>query len=120
MAVFDHARAARAIAANIAANRTDPNPVLVRALWQWLAVGALALLFIPAARGDSAWFGPMPYWLVLAPVASLLVLHRHTLAAVWHGILVPAPHRRRPRHRDWQARRSGHAAPGRGTAQRAA
>lgn len=120
MPVFDHARAARAIAANIAANCTDPNPVLVRALWQWLVTGALALLFIPALRGDSAWFGPVPYWLVLAPAVSLLVLHRHTLAAVWHGILVPAPHRRRPRYRSWQARRSGRAEAGHSASQRAA
>ncbi len=116
MPVFNHARAPRAIAANHAV----PNSVLVRALWQWLAVGALALLFIPALRGDSDWFGPMPYWLVLAPVASLLVLYRHTLAAVWRGILVPAPHRRRPRHRGLQARRSGFAANRGNASQRAA
>lgn len=80
-------------------------PQLARALWQWLAVGALLLLALPAARGDSAWFGPVSFWLLGAPLASLLTLYRQVLAAAWRGVLVPAPRRRRSRGASQQARR---------------
>lgn len=114
MPAFNHAHASHA------ANHAALNPVLARALWQWLVVGVLALLLVPAARGNSAWFGPMSYWLVLAPLASLLVLYRHTLVAAWRGILVPAPRRHQPRHRGSQARRSGFAIARSNASQRAA
>ena len=71
-----------------------PHPRLARALWQWLALGVLLLLVFPAARGPSLWFGPGAFWLLGAPLASLLMLYRHALAAVWRGILAPAPRRR--------------------------
>lgn len=53
-----------------------PFPVLVRLLWQWLALGAMALLVFPAARGDAAWLGWLPFWLLVAPATGLAVLHR--------------------------------------------
>ena len=33
-------------------------------------LGTLAILFIPAARGGSEWFGWLPLWLVGMPVAA--------------------------------------------------
>ena len=69
---------------------TAPDPRLVRTLWQWLALGALLLLVVPAARGHSLWFGPGAFWLLAAPLTSLLMLYRHAVAAAWRGILVPA------------------------------
>ena len=73
-----------------------PHPRLTRVLWQCLALGALLVLAIPAARGYSLWFGPGPLWLLGAPVVSLLMLYRQAIAAVWRVSLVPAPRRRRP------------------------
>lgn len=84
--------------ANVVAGAARPaaRPELERSLWQWLAVAALLVLVFPAARGESLWFGPAAFWLLAAPIASLSMFYRHELAAVWHGILVPAPRRRRP------------------------
>ena len=71
--------------------------VLARLLWQWLAVGLLLTLLFPAARGSSALVGPMSFWLLGVPLTSLLVFHRHALAAAWLGVLVSTPGRRRAR-----------------------
>lgn len=71
--------------------------VVARLLWQWLAVGALLTLLFPAARGSSALVGPMSFWLLGVPLTSLLVFHRHALAAAWLGVLVSTPGRRRAR-----------------------
>lgn len=72
-----------------------PFPVLVRLLWQWLALGAMALLVFPAARGDAAWLGWLPFWLLVAPATGLAVLHRGVFAAAWRAHLVRATPRRR-------------------------
>jgi hypothetical protein len=82
------------------------HPALGRLLWQWLAVGALLVIAVPAARGSHAWLGSGPFWLVLAPLSSLLAYHRDAVAAAWRGILVPAPRRRLARGPGRQARRS--------------
>jgi hypothetical protein len=62
------------------ASRPEPEfPVLSRLLWQALALGALgslALLALPLAPAGAAVFGALPYWLVAAPAAALLTLHR--------------------------------------------
>jgi len=97
-----------------------PPPVLARSLWQWLAVGALLVLCLPAARGESAWIGPWPFWLVGAPLVSLLVLYRQAVVAAWRSVLVPTPRRRRPRHGGPQARRTGYGRAGRQQPSRAA
>lgn len=79
---------------------TDQGPshrVVARLLWQWLAVGLLLTLLFPAARGSSALLGPMSFWLLGVPLTSLLVFHRHALAAAWLGVLVSTPGRRRAR-----------------------
>jgi len=78
-------------------HRTDPrpNPVLVRLLWQWLALGLLAVALFPAARGDLALMGWLPFWLLLAPASGLAVLHRAWVATAWRAHLVRATPRRR-------------------------
>ncbi len=73
---------------------TELYPTLARALWQWLALGVLLVLVFPALRSQGPWIGPGIFWLVAAPLSSLLVFHRHAIAAAWRGLLVPAPRRR--------------------------
>ncbi len=63
-----------------------PDPRLARTLWQWLALGALAMLLVPAARGPVYLLGNVPYWLVLAPGLSLALLYRHALASAWRAV----------------------------------
>jgi hypothetical protein len=87
---------------------TTPDPLLARTLWQWLALGLIAMLVVPAARGPVYLLGNMPFWLLAAPGLALLVLYRHALASAWRAVLVRAPRRRR-RSGSGQARRR-HAA----------
>lgn len=95
------------------AARTEPHfPVLTRLLWQALVLGVLVVAVLPAARGDSALLGALPFWLLAAPAAALLTLHRRFLAAAWRAHLVRATPRRRQRFGDRQARRSSRARPG--------
>jgi len=79
------------------ADQASGRRVVARLLWQWLAVGVLLTLLFPAARGSSALVGPMTFWLLGVPLTSLLVFHRHALAAAWLGVLVSTPGRRRAR-----------------------
>lgn len=83
------------------------DPRLSRALWQWLALGLLALILVPASRGYVANFGWLPFWAVIAPLAALAALHRQVLMAAWRTVLVRAPRRRRQRVDGRQARRAG-------------
>lgn len=73
--------------------RRDPTPVdwsLGRLLGQWLLLGILLAALFPAARGYSEAIGWLPLWLVGAPLASLLVLHRQRLAG-WFATARTAP-----------------------------
>ena len=92
------------------ANRPEPEfHVLSRLLWQALALGSLvslALLALPLAPAGVAAFGTLPYWLVAAPAAALLTLHRRFLATAWRAHLVRATPRRRQRFGGSQVRRS--------------
>ena len=65
------------------ASTSQPTPASADAFapWQtallaWLALGAVALLFVPELRGTDAWFGWLPFWLVVAPAIDLAVLRR--------------------------------------------
>ena len=64
-------------------------------------LGTLAILFIPAARGGSEWFGWLPLWLVGMPLAAWWSLRRFPLPQV--ALRMPrrrrAQARRRPVHR---------------------
>lgn len=74
------------------------DPRLARTLWQWIALGALALLAWPAARGQGEWFGWGPYWAVIAPAIALGVAYRHRLwARVAEDAVPGTAHRRRAR-----------------------
>lgn len=75
---------------------------LLRAVRAWLGLGLLAVVLLPAARGDSAWLGWMPFWLVLAPLSMLAVAEHARLSGAVKDLL--AGRRRRPRTRRAQAR----------------
>lgn len=79
--------------------RPEPEfPVLSRLLWQALALGALvALALLAVASGGASAFGVLPFWLLAAPAAALLTLHRRFLATAWRAHLVRATPRRRQR-----------------------
>lgn len=89
--------------------RPAPDPRLTAGLLHWLACGVLLVLALPAARGASGWFGSLPFWLVLAPLAALLTHHRHALAAAWRAHLVRTTPRRRRRPQARRAPRAGNA-----------
>jgi len=59
-----------------------------RCLWQWLVLGALLSLLLPAASGQ--WMGTPWFWGVVAPAVSLLTLHRDALVASLRARAVPA------------------------------
>ena len=81
------------------------DPRLARTLWQWLALGALAVLAWPAARGQTAWLGWAPYCAVVAPALALVVAYRHRLFTS-DVVAIPATaHRRRARATRGQAQR---------------
>jgi hypothetical protein len=82
-------------------------------LLHWLSLGLLAVLLLPAARGQHLLLGWLPYWLVVAPALSLLVLDRHRWTAALAGYLVGrrrrasrVPPRQARRHPARAARRS--------------
>ena len=67
------------------------------ALRQAVILGTLAVLLIPAARGNSEWLGWLPLWLVGMPLAAWWSLRGFPLPA--------ATALRLPRRRRVQARR---------------
>ncbi|HEY9143827.1 MAG TPA: hypothetical protein VIM90_07335, partial [Arenimonas sp.] len=69
--------------------RPEPEfPVLSRLLWQALVLGALvALALLAVAPGGASAFGVLPFWLLAAPAAALLTLHRRFLATAWRAHL---------------------------------
>lgn len=70
---------------------TDTRQALDRLLRQVVVVGTLAVLLVPAARGNTGLFGWMPLWLVGMPLAAWWSLRRFPLPRV--ALKVP---RRRP------------------------
>jgi len=79
------------------------RPVMVRplrgsdiVLWTWLAFGMLAFACAPALRARDPFWGWLPFWLVVAPLLDLLLLHRCRLAATSRALLVRVRRRRRP------------------------
>jgi hypothetical protein len=88
--------------------RELPDPRLERALRRCVAIGALLVLAVPAARGHSSWFGALPLWLLAMPLVSWWALHRFRLPRRSQ----PRPETARRRRRNTvQARRR----PARGT-----
>lgn len=66
------------------------------ALRQAVILGTVAVLLIPAARGNSEWLGWWPLWLVGMPLAAWWALRRFP---------IPEIALRLPRRRRVQARR---------------
>ena len=71
------------------------------ALRQAVILGTLAVLLIPAARGNSEWLGWLPLWLVGMPLAAWWSLRRFPLPEV----ALRLPRRRRVQARRRSARR---------------
>jgi len=98
------------------ASRTEPHfPVLTRLLWQALVLGALVALAtaaLPLASGGALLFGPLSFWLLAAPAAALLAVHRGSLAVAWRAHRGRATPRRRQRFGSRGARRASRARPG--------
>ena len=65
-------------------------------LWAWFAAGALAFACVPALRTRDPFWGWLPFWLLVAPLLDLLLLHRCRLAATSRALLVRVRRRRRP------------------------
>ncbi|WP_045738843.1 hypothetical protein [Xanthomonas sp. MUS 060] len=53
-----------------------PHPGLCRLLRQVMLVGLVMVAVWPAARGDSAWLGWRPLWLLGMPLSAWWALHR--------------------------------------------
>jgi hypothetical protein len=68
-------------------------------LWAWFVVGALAFACVPALRMRDPFWGWLPFWLLIAPLLDLLLLHRCRLAATSRALLVRVRRRRRPARR---------------------
>ena len=71
------------------------------ALRQAVILGTLAVLLIPAARGNNEWLGWLPLWLVGMPLAAWWSLRRFPLPEV----ALRLPRRRRVQARRRSARR---------------
>ena len=66
------------------------------ALWAWFACGVLAFACMPALRARDPFWGWLPFWLLVAPLLDLVLLHRCRLAATSRALLVRVRRRRRP------------------------
>jgi len=99
-----------------AARSEDSLAQWTQALRIWLMVGALAVVCFPTLRGVDAWFGWMPFWLVVAPALDLAVLRRRQLTAQARAAMSRFWRQRRSRRqakplqrRSMRPRRSAHA-----------
>jgi hypothetical protein len=71
----------------------------------WLALGSLALLCFSQLRGSSVWIGWLPFWLVVAPLADLLILRWRSLLGLSRTTFANLQ-RRRPALRHAVSRRA--------------
>ena len=61
----------------------SPDPRVLRCVRQ-VALAGLALVMVwPAMRGNSAWLGWLPLWLVGMPLTAWWALYRFRLPAAW-------------------------------------
>ena len=74
----------------------------------WLALGSIALLCFPQLRGSSVWIGWLPFWLVVAPLADLLILRWRPLLGLSRATFASL-RRRRPGLRRAVSRRAPRA-----------
>lgn len=73
----------------------QPDRRLRIALWRALWIGAALVIAVPAARGDSAWLGWLPLWLVGMPACALWALHRFRLPRLPLPVAAARSQRRR-------------------------
>ncbi|GAA5069379.1 hypothetical protein [Lysobacter panacisoli] len=59
--------------------RHDIDPGLEHLLRHAVAIGAVLIVLLPAARGFSPTFGWMPLWLLAMPACAWWALHRFRL-----------------------------------------
>lgn len=76
-------------------SRDDIDPGLEGLLRHAVAIGAVLVLLLPAARGFSATFGWMPLWLLVMPASAWWALHRFRLPSRATDETTPALHQRR-------------------------
>ena len=62
--------------------RAADHHMLDAALRGWLIIGALAFVLVPGLRSYHHLLGWLPYWLLIAPLAPLALLHRQSLSAL--------------------------------------
>ncbi|MGH8123783.1 MAG: hypothetical protein ACREPT_13545 [Rudaea sp.] len=67
--------------------------------WTWLALGSVSLLCFPALWGSSVCFGWLPFWLLVAPLADLLILRWRPLLSWSHATFANLRRRRRSSRR---------------------
>ena len=60
-------------------DRTPINPTLEGLLHYVIAIGAVLVVLLPAARGYSDTFGWLPLWLLAMPLSACWALHRFRL-----------------------------------------
>jgi hypothetical protein len=97
---------------DIAANqidRTPDNPALEGLLRHVVAVGAVLVVLLPAARGFNDTLGWLPLWLLAMPLSAWWALHRFRLPESRQPVIAVAPMRRR--RPGTQARRRATASP---------
>jgi len=82
-----------------------PDPRLQQALLGALFLGIVALLSLPVARGDNAFVGWMPLWLLGMPITALLALYLGAFARTARPTAVSISFRRRGGDVTAQARR---------------
>ena len=85
----------------------DIDPRLEQALHYVIAIGAVLVLLLPAARGMHASIGWLPLWLLAMPVTAWWGLHRFRLP---RAARVDSPAISRARRPAPQARRRGRPA----------
>jgi len=88
-------------------NASIDKDLISRCCWQLLILATLAILVFPGTFSNSAWLGQTRLWLTATPICTLLVIHRHRIAAAWSTALVNSPSRRRRQPMQAQARRKG-------------
>jgi len=87
---------------------SDIDPRIEAALRHAIAIGAMLVLLLPAARGMHATIGWLPLWLLGMPMMAWWALHRFALPVAAAGrptiapVRRPAPQARRrpPRRRE--------------------
>jgi len=89
---------------------SSSDPRLERTLRRCIAIGALLVLAVPAARGYSTWLGALPMWLLAMPLVSWWALHRFRLPRRPQPRSEPV--RRRRRNTAQARRRPTRAMPG--------